>query len=114
MSFELTEDKKEFARKIIGKALSDSEFKERLMEDSASAIREIHPDYNLAENTHLEVIDQTKLGTIYINISALEFVLYGGNIEDIELTPEQLEAVAGGQSCNFLSCFINEGGGKEK
>lgn len=110
MSFELTEDKKEFARKIIGKALSDSSFKERLKKDPANAIKEIHPNYNLAQNTSLEVVDQTQVGTIYINLSALEFVLYGGDIEDIELSPEQLESVAGGDSCQFLSCFLNEGG----
>jgi NifB/MoaA-like Fe-S oxidoreductase len=105
MSFELTEDKKEFARKIIEKALSNSSFKERLMEEPTSAIKEIHPDYNLADNTKLEVVDQTKFGTLYINVSALEYVLLGGEIEDIELTPEQLAAVAGGVSCYVLSCF---------
>lgn len=104
MSFELTEEKKEINRKIIGKALSDSSFKERLKKDPINAIREIYPEYYLAENTTLEIVDQTKLGTVYINLSALEYVLYGGDIEDIELTPEQLAAVAGGVSCIFNSC----------
>ena len=106
MEFELTEEKKDFVKVIIEKALSDSEFKARLKEDPASAIREIHPEYHLADNTKLEVVDQTKLGTIYINVSPLEYVLLGGDIEDIELTPEQLAAVAGGISCWTISCFF--------
>ena len=104
MSFELTDDKKELMSRIIGKALSDSSFKLRLNDNPVDAIREIYPEYYLAENTKIEVVDQTKVGTLYFNISPLEFVLYGGEIEDIELTPEQLAAVAGGDSCWFMSC----------
>ncbi len=104
MSFELTEDKKEFARAIIGKALSDNEYKERLMKNPVDAIKEIYPDYYLAENTELKIEDQSGIDCTYLNISPLEFILFGGDIEELELSPEQLEAVAGGGSCSFLSC----------
>ena len=111
MNFELEENKKELMRAILEKALSDNQYKERLLQDTLTAIKEVHPDFYIAEG-QLEIVDQTAPGTLYLNISPLSYTLFGGDFGDIELTPEQLEAVAGGLSCYLCStcdCTKEEG-----
>lgn len=110
MNFELPEDKKEFMRVILEKALSDAEYRERLKENTTDAIQEVHPDYESGSN-EIVIVDQTQLSKTYLNVSPLQYALYGGDLDSIELSPEQLEEVAGGCWCIIASCNSDSGNG---
>jgi len=79
---------------ITLKALRDESYKERLVADPAKGIQELFPEFN----TDIEIVvqDQTKPGTIYLNISPTEAAFLYEGIEDLELNEEDLELVAGG------------------
>ena len=76
---------------IISKAWEDASFKEFLVKDPVAAIEQVSgKTLQLPEGQTIVVRDQTDESTIYINIPAKQ------ELDDVELTEDQLEAVAGG------------------
>ncbi len=87
---EITKEQKLYAE-IIQKAWEDSQFKQELMENPATAIEKLTGQkIQLPAGKTLVVKDQTDEANIYINIPAKS------NFEDVELNENQLEAVSGG------------------
>ncbi|MDR6371573.1 hypothetical protein J2795_002641 [Chryseobacterium bernardetii] len=111
MSYQaISEEKKELVRDVMFKALNDAAYKARLVSNPIETIKELHPDFTLGGNKKIAVVDQVDNDTYYINLSYLSFALFGGDIEEFELSEEELGMVAGGKtvpigSCQFLSCF---------
>jgi hypothetical protein len=109
---ELTDDSKVKIREVILKSLNDASFKERLVNNPKAAIGELYPALIEKETRKIVVYDQTDKDTIYVNVSAIQYVLLDGDSDAIELSQEDLNLVAGGQaeseaiskSCQFLSC----------
>ena len=76
---------------LISKAWEDASFKEFLVKDPVAAIEQVTgKTLQLPEGQTIVVRDQTDESTIYINIPAK------AEIDDVTLTDEQLEQVAGG------------------
>lgn len=87
---ELTNEQRLF-QTIVEKAWEDNDFKAALIENPLDAIESlIGTRLHLPEGKTLKVYDQTNVDTIYVNINAEP------NLEDVELTEEQLEIIAGG------------------
>ncbi|KYH05997.1 hypothetical protein ABE425_23375 [Chryseobacterium cucumeris] len=113
MSYQaISEEKKELVREVMFKALNDADYKARLVNNPVEAIKELHSDFTLGGNKKIVVVDQVDNDTYYINLSYLSYALFGGDIEEFELSEEELGMVAGGKtvpigSCQFLSCFGN-------
>ena len=95
---ELTNEQKksqELLQTIITKAWEDEAFKEALVANPIDAIEKATGErINLPEGKTLIIKDQTDDSTVYINIPAQP------NMDDLELSEEQLEAVAGGADDN--------------
>jgi len=86
----LTKEQKLF-QTIIEKAWQDSAFKENLIASPIKAIEELTGKcLNVPEGKTLVVRDQTDESIVYINIPARQ------SMDDVELTEEQLEIIAGG------------------
>ncbi|MEW7281269.1 NHLP leader peptide family RiPP precursor [Aquimarina sp. 2201CG1-2-11] len=79
----------EFLNSLITKAWEDAEFKKRLMANPKEEIQKI-TGKEISIDKEVLVTDQTNPDHIYINIPAKP------NLEDVELTDDQLEAVSGG------------------
>jgi hypothetical protein len=107
---ELTDESKVKIREVILKSLNDASFKERLVKNPKAAIAELYPALIEKETRNIVAYDQTDKGTIYVNVSAVQYVLLDGDSDAIELSHEDLNLVAGGKaeaiakSCDFLSC----------
>ncbi|QZK91032.1 NHLP leader peptide family RiPP precursor [Flavobacterium sp. CHNK8] len=87
---EFTQDQKLYAE-IVQKAWEDATFKQELIAKPVDAIEKLTgKKLNLPEGKTIVVRDQTDESSVYINIPAKS------NLEDVELSEEQLEAVAGG------------------
>ncbi|KAB8155116.1 NHLP leader peptide family natural product precursor [Kordia sp. TARA_039_SRF] len=81
----------ELLEKIIHKAWSDDAFKAALIANPLDAIEKATGErVQLPEGKTLIVRDQTSQEKIYVNIPAEP------NMEDLELSEDQLEVVAGG------------------
>lgn len=81
----------EVLRLVISKAWEDSNFRKSLITDPIKAIENLTgAKIVLPEGKTLVVNDQTDKSKVYMNIPSEP------NIEDIELTEEQLEIIAGG------------------
>ena len=80
------------------KALNDAAYKARLVSNPIEAIKELHPDFTLGGNKKIVVVDQVDNDTYYINLSYLSYALFGGDIEEFELSEEELGMVAGGKT----------------
>lgn len=81
----------ELLQSVIQKSWEDENFKQELIENPVKKIEELTGEkINLPEGKTIIVKDQTDEAIVYINIPAKL------NLEDLELTEEQLEAVAGG------------------
>lgn len=93
---ELTNEQKktqELLQKVISRAWEDETFKQELLVSPIEAIKKATGEtVCLPNDKTLIVIDQTNASTIYINIPSEP------NMEDVELTEEQLEFIAGGGS----------------
>ena len=109
---ELTDDSKVKIREVILKSLNDASFKERLIKDPRAVVAELYPALAEKETRKIVAFDQTDKDTIYINVSAIQYVMLDGDQDAIELSQEDLNLVAGGKaieqdassSCQFLSC----------
>jgi len=86
----LTKEQKLF-QTVVQKAWEDSAFKTALMADPINAIENLTGKrINVPEGKTLVVRDQTDESVVYINIPAQQ------SMDDVELTEEQLEIIAGG------------------
>jgi hypothetical protein len=84
-------NKEEVLRLIISKAWEDIDFRKSLLTDPIIAIENLTgAKIIIPEGKTLVVNDQTDKSRVYMNIPSEP------NIEDIELTEEQLEIIAGG------------------
>ena len=87
---ELTKKQKLF-QTIVSKAWEDNAFKQELMDNPVSAIENLTGEnLNIPEGKTVVVRDQTDESIVYINIPAEP------NMDDVELTEEQLEIISGG------------------
>ncbi|WP_121323112.1 NHLP leader peptide family RiPP precursor [Flavobacterium marginilacus] len=88
---EQRKNKEEVLRLIISKAWEDIEFRKKLISDPIIAIENLTgAKIILPEGKTLVVNDQTDKSKVYMNIPSEP------DIEDIELTEDQLEIIAGG------------------
>ena len=80
---------------IITKAWEDETFKQELIANPIDAIEKTTGErINLPEGKTIIVKDQTDVSIVYINIPAEPIM------DDLELSEEQLEAIAGGTDDN--------------
>ncbi|WP_298511865.1 NHLP leader peptide family RiPP precursor [uncultured Kordia sp.] len=87
---ELTKKQKLF-QTIVSKAWEDNAFKQELINNPISAIESLTGEcLNIPEGKTIVVRDQTDDSVVYINIPAEP------NMDDVELTEEQLEVISGG------------------
>ncbi|MDH5034653.1 MULTISPECIES: NHLP leader peptide family RiPP precursor [Chryseobacterium] len=86
------EDKKEqIIQAVISKAWEDAEFRKELLSNPIEAIEKLTGVVVvLPEGKELVVVDQTDKSKVYLNIPAEP------ELENTELTEEQLEIIAGG------------------
>lgn len=99
---EFTDESKVKIREVILKSLNDASFKERLVNNPKAAIGELYPALIEKETRKIVVYDQTDKGTIYVNVSALQYALLDGDSDAIELGQEDLNLVAGGKEQESL------------
>lgn len=93
--------KQEIIEAIISKAWEDTSFRKDLIEDPIKTIEKLMGvKVVLPEGKSLIITDQTDKSKIYVNIPAEP------EVENMELTEEQLEAVAGGGQ-KIWSDFVN-------
>jgi len=89
---EFTQEQKLY-QEVVQKAWEDAEFKKELTANPLDAIEKLTGvRLNLPKGKTIVVRDQTDDSTVYINIPAKP------NVDDLQLTEEQLEAVAGGKN----------------
>lgn len=87
---ELTKEQKLF-QTVVQKAWEDTTFKQELINNPIEAIENLTGKrVKLPEGKTVVVRDQTDASVVYVNIPAEP------NMDDMELTEEQLEIVAGG------------------
>lgn len=86
------EDKKEqIIQTVISKAWEDAEFRKELLVNPVEAIERLTGvEVIVPEGKELVIVDQTDKSKVYVNIPSEP------EIDNIELTEEQLEAIAGG------------------
>jgi hypothetical protein len=88
---EQRKNKEEVLRLIVSKAWEDIDFRKSLVTDPITAIENLTGvKIILPEGKTLVVNDQTDKSKVYMNIPSKP------DIEDIELTEQQLEIIAGG------------------
>ncbi|MFY7672170.1 NHLP leader peptide family RiPP precursor [Tenacibaculum sp. MEBiC06402] len=86
-----TSETKKLLSAVVSKAWESETFKAQLIENPAAAIESLTgKSMTIPAGKKLVVRDQTKDSTIYLNIPKKI------DMEDLELSDEQLEAVAGG------------------
>lgn len=79
--------------KVLEKVWEDEEFKNRLIQDPTKVMRETFEEtLDLPAGKTLAVVDQTDASKFYLNLPPEP------NMDEIELTDEQLELIAGGGS----------------
>lgn len=86
---EVTKDEKLFSA-IVQKAWEDAQFKEELAANPVATIEKFTGEKLNLQGKRIVVRDQSDASVTYINIPAQP------DFDEIELTEEQLEAVAGG------------------
>ena len=77
-----------FFHSVINKANQDLSFKTSLLADPDKTINEFNPRFKLPSEYKIVVEDQPDLNTVYVDIV---------KSDEIELTNEELEMVAGGR-----------------
>lgn len=93
--------KKQVVLDVINKAWDDDNYRAELVASPAAAIKKL-TGYELPENAKVVVVDQTDPSVAHINVGPKP------DFEDMELSDEQLEAVAGGGEIWLLTltCVI--------
>ncbi|MCD9574948.1 NHLP leader peptide family RiPP precursor [Flavobacterium soyae] len=92
----------EVLRLVISKAWEDVNFRKSLIADPIKAIENLTgAKIVLPEGKTLVVNDQTDKSKVYMNIPSEP------NIEDIELTEDQLEIIAGGGQTVWIDLVNN-------
>lgn len=87
---ELTKEQK-VLQSVINKAWEDNAFKQALITNPIPVIEDLtNVRIKIPEDKTIVVCDQTDSSIVFINIPAQQ------NMDDVELTEEQLEIVAGG------------------
>jgi hypothetical protein len=93
ITIEQQEKSAELMKTLAQKAWESSAFKEQLIKNPVSTIEKVTgKDLTLLNNKRIVVEDQTDESIIYLNIPAKM------DLDELELTEEQLELVAGGLS----------------
>ena len=89
-----TENQEQFTKSLeaaLAKAWQDGSFKQELIASPAKAIENLTgKKFTLKEGVEMVVVDQSKANTFYFNIPNKP------DFDNVELTEEQLELVAGG------------------
>lgn len=80
----------ELIKTLAHKAWESSSFKDQLVKNPVATIESVM-GYKLAENAKVVVEDQTNASFIFLNIPRKL------NLNEMELTDEQLEMIAGGE-----------------
>ncbi len=89
---EQIEKGQELMQALVTKAWENAEFKDQLMTDPTTAIENLTgKPIELPEGKRIVVQDQSNEDIIYINIPAKP------NLDEMELSDEQLEMVSGGE-----------------
>lgn len=84
--------KQEIIQTVISKAWEDSNFRKELIADPVAAIEKLSGvKIVLPEGKILVIADQTDKSKVYLNIPSEP------EMENMELTEEQLESIAGGK-----------------
>ncbi|QVY64641.1 hypothetical protein [Polaribacter sp. Q13] len=108
ITLEQQEKGKKLHQELVQKAWESATFKEQLINNPEIAISEVTGvTSKLIEDTKIVVEDQTDSNIIYLNIPQKV------NLDDFELTEEQMEMVAGGilvstalaLAAIYLTCF---------
>ncbi len=87
----------ELQNTLVSKCWEEESFKQTLISDPMAAIKKLTgKTLKLAEGKTLVVVDQTTESNVYLNIPAIP------NLDDIELSDEALEQVAGGITPGWL------------
>lgn len=82
----------ELLKALVEKAWESASFKDQLVKNPEAAIQEFtNNKFTMPEKKRLVVEDQTNESIIYLNIPAQL------NLDEFELSDEQLEIVAGGE-----------------
>ena len=97
----------ELMQTIVQKSWEDSDFKNQLIKNPIGTIEKLTgKNANLPENRRMVVEDQTDASIIYLNIPMQP------DLNEIELTEDQLEFVSGGSTpacawvvVGFLGCW---------
>lgn len=82
--------KKQVVLDVINRAWSDDNYRDELVASPAAAIKSA-TGYELPEGAKVVVVDQSDPSVSHLNIGPKP------DMDDMELTDEQLEAVAGGE-----------------
>lgn len=91
ITFEQQKQSVDLVNTLITKSWEDSAFKNRLIENPVSTIQSVTGiNFQLSNDTKLVVEDQSDESIIYLNIPRMV------DIDEMELTDEQLEGVSGG------------------
>ncbi len=79
-------------RQVVAEAWANPAYKQELLNNPVAAIEKLTGEkVDLPEGKQLVVTDQTDAGNVYFNLPAQP------SLDEVELTDEQLETVAGGQ-----------------
>lgn len=88
----------ELYNELVQKAWESPSFKDQLVKNPVATISEFTgKEFSLPEGKQMVVRDQTSQNTIYLNIPAKP------NLDNFELTDEELETVAGGTDVAFAA-----------
>jgi len=97
---ELTKEQQETQEvlaKVLTEAWENENFKQDLIQFPEDAIKKLTgKSLKIKEGAKMVVVDQSEKDTFYLNIPA------SPNVDDIELTEDQLELVAGGGLGSWL------------
>jgi len=87
---------------LIERCYKNTSFKDKLVNDTDNTIRELYPDFYVEEGKKIVIEDQTDSNIVYLNIPKEP------NLDELELTDEQLEMVSGGTISLLVAYAILE------
>jgi hypothetical protein len=97
----LTKEQKIY-QQVVARAWEDDAFKDELIKNPVSAIENLTGERLNLEGKTIVVRDQTHESISYINIPTQP------NIDNLQLTEEELEVIAGGGLGTFLKGLIKD------